>query len=205
MRRLPDLCAVVPPATGPAQLNTAWDLTISRLLQHIVSLLSTPKVEPPLIWAMAQQYVNNRGAFDDEARRRTSAFAMGHESAVLPRDIPSLFSLAAYNVDTLADVPWQLHEAVNLARVLKKRPKGELKTPLSTSPISDLSSTHLYQWYPHDNIPSLFSLAASKLETLAHVPQILHATVNNARKKAQPNLTSGGQRLSASGLDPSTL
>lgn len=84
MRRLPDLCAVVPPATSPAQLNTGWDLTISRLLQHIVSLLSTPKVERPLIWAMAQQYVNNRGAFDDEARRRTSAFAMGDDWQCCP-------------------------------------------------------------------------------------------------------------------------
>ena len=115
---------------------------------------------------------------------------MGEDSVVLQQAIPSLFSLAACQVHTLADVPWKLHEAVNLARVLKQM--AELKTVMSTSPLSRVPD----RYFVSGHIPSLFSMAASQLDTLADVPQMLHATVNKTRRKRN--------RQASLWLDPST-
>lgn len=184
------------------ELASGWSpaLNISRMLLRIVELLCEPNVERPLVWAIAMQYLHDRDAFTREAQRRTRAFAMGDHSVVLPREIPSLFSLAAYQVDTLASVPWQLHEAVNIARVLK--PMAELATVMSTSPVSGVGNRVCDRsWavdYPR-SIPSLFSLAASQLDTLADVPQMLHASVNKARVQ-----TVKRKRHASLWLDPST-
>ena len=60
-------------------LKDQWapSLTVSKVLLSICSLLSDPNPKDPLVPDIANQYIQNRGAYDSAAREWTTRYASG--------------------------------------------------------------------------------------------------------------------------------